>query len=139
MQTLTRYLAVGAILVICLGSPLNARQTQNPAPPKKEQSPPPGGVSRLTVEVTGGEANKPVENASVYIRTVEEHAILKDKKTELNVKTNQQGIAHIPEPPLGRVQIQVVVSGWKPFGRWYDITDPKQVIKIHLERPPQWY
>lgn len=139
MKTITRYLVLGAMLVTSLDCPLNAQQTENSVPPKKEQAAPPAAVNRLTIEVSGGDANKPVENASVYIRTLEEHAILKDKKTELNVKTNQQGIAHIPEPPLGRVQIQVVVPGWKPFGRWYDINDPKQVIKIHLERPPQWY
>lgn len=93
----------------------------------------------MTIEVTGGDANKPVDNASVYVKTVEEHTVLKDKKTELNVKTNQQGIARIPEPPLGRVLIQIVVPGWKTYGKWYDITDPSQLIKIHLERPPQWY
>ncbi len=88
---------------------------------------------------TGGDANKPIENASVYLRTVKEHAVFKDKKTEINVKTNQLGLAHVPEGPLGRVEIQIIAEGWKTFGRWYDITDPQQVIKIHLERPPKWY
>jgi len=88
--------------------------------------------------VTGGDNDKPVENASVYLKTVEQHAI-KDKKSELNVKTNQFGVAHVPEAPLGRVLIQVVAEGWKTYGHWYDITDPKQTIKIHLERPPKWY
>lgn len=95
-------------------------------------------VSRMTIEVTGGEANKPVDNASVYVKTLEEHA-LKDKKTELNVKTNQNGVAHIPDPPSGRVLIQIVADGWKSYGHWYDISDPRQVIKIHLDRPPKWY
>lgn len=112
--------------------PLTARQE---APPKNT-APAPG--NRLTVEVTGGDANKPVENASVYLKTVEEHRI-KDKKTEISVKTNQEGIAHLPDVPLGRVLIQVVADGWKPYGHWYDITDPKQTIAIHLERPPKWY
>ena len=74
----------------------------------------------------------------MYLKTIEQR-LIKDKKFEVNVKTNQQGIAHIPDAPLGRVEIQIVASGWKTFGRWYDITDPKQVIKIHLDRPPQWY
>jgi hypothetical protein len=96
-------------------------------------------INRLTIEVTGGDSNKPVENASVYVKTVEQHTVLKDKKTELNVKTNPLGIAHIPDAPLGRVLIQIVADGWKSYGHWYDITDPKEVIKIHLERPPKWY
>ena len=92
----------------------------------------------MTIEVTGGDSNKPIENASVYVKTLEEHT-LKDKKTELNVKTNQNGVAHIPDAPTGRVLIQIVAEGWKSYGHWYDIADPRQVIKIHLDRPPKWY
>lgn len=103
---------------------------------KKQEAPSPN--NRITIEVTAGDASKPVENASVYVKTIEEHA-LKDKKSEVNVKTNQEGVAHVPDAPLGKVLIQVVADGWKPYGHWYDITDPKQVIKIHLERPPKWY
>jgi len=40
---------------------------------------------------------------------------------------------------MGRALVQVIAEGWKTFGRWYDITETKQVIKIHLERPPKWY
>ena len=107
---------------------------QQSSPAKESPAP----AARLTIEVTGGDANAPVENASVYVKTVEEH-VIKDKKTEENVKTNQQGVAHVPQPPTGRVLIQVIADGWKPFGRWFDVNDPKQVIKIHLDRPPKWY
>jgi hypothetical protein len=109
---------------------------QQDTPPPKNSAPAP--ANRLTIEVTGGDANKPVENASVYLKTVEEHR-LKDKKTEVSVKTNQEGIAHIPDVSLGRVLIQVVADGWKSYGHWYDISDSKQTISIHLERPPKWY
>ena len=111
-------------------------QEQTPSTKKKEEAPSP--ANRLTIEVTGGEANKPIENASVYLKTVEQH-LLKDKKFEVNVKTNQHGVAHVPDAPLGRVLIQIVADGWKTYGRWYDITDQKQVIKIHLDPPPRWY
>jgi hypothetical protein len=96
-------------------------------------------ITRLTIEVTGGDKNAVVENASVYVKYVEEHAITKDKKLELNVKTNASGIAHVPAAPTGRVLIQVIADGWKTYGRWYDITDLNQEFKIHLERPPKWY
>jgi hypothetical protein len=107
---------------------------QQSTPPKENSA----AIPRLTIEVTGGDANKPVDNASVYVKTEEDH-LIKDKKTEQNIKTNKDGIAHLPQPPVGRVLIQVVAEGWKPFGRWYDVTDPKQVVKIHLDRPPKWY
>jgi hypothetical protein len=96
-------------------------------------------VSRVTIEVSGGDKEIPVENASVYLKYVEEHKIKKNKKVELNVKTNREGTAHIPEAPTGRVLIQVVADGWKTYGRWYDITEAKQTIKVHLEKPPRWY
>lgn len=95
--------------------------------------------TRVTIEVTGGDKDRPIENASVYLKYVEEHKIAKNKQFELNVKTNREGIAHIPDAPLGRVEIQIVADGWKTFGRWYDITGTKEPIKIHLDRPPKWY
>jgi hypothetical protein len=96
-------------------------------------------TSRVTIEVSGGEKGSPVENASVYLKYVEEHKLKKDRKVELNVKTNREGTAHIPEAPTGRVLLQVVAEGWKTYGRWYDITEAKQTIKVHLEKPPKWY
>jgi hypothetical protein len=117
--------------------------SSNAATPNPPQTPPTtnsqAANSRITIAVTGGANNVPVENASVYLRYVEEHAIKKDKKLELNVKTSREGRAHVPNAPFGRVQIQVVADGWKPYGRWYDITDANQEFQIHLERPPKWY
>jgi hypothetical protein len=103
------------------------------APPKSEQ------VAHVTIEVSGGDSGTPVENASVYLKYVEERKIRKDKKVEMNVKTNRDGAAHIPGAPMGRVLVQVVADGWKTYGRWYDITDAKQTIKVRLEKPPRWY
>ena len=96
-------------------------------------------TSRVTIEVTGGEKEIPVENASVYLKYVEEHKIKKNRSVELNVKTNREGAAHIPEAPTGRVLVQVVAEGWKTYGRWYDISEAKQTIKVRLEKPPRWY
>ena len=96
-------------------------------------------LAHITIEVVGGEKSVPVENASVYLKYVEQHAVKKDKHVELNVKTNRDGTAHIPETPTGRVLIQVVADGWKTYGRWYDIAEAKQTIKVHLEKPPRWY
>jgi hypothetical protein len=126
---------MAALGTVAAATVASAQQTQTP-PTKKEQAPAPG--NRISIEVTGGDSNKPVENASVYVKTVEEH-LIKDKKFEVNVRTNQEGVAHVPDAPMGRVLVQIVADGWKTYGHWYDITEPKQVIKIHLERPPKWY
>jgi hypothetical protein len=111
-------------------------------PAKDSQSPDAAdsaAVKRLRIEVTGGEKNTAVENASVYLKYVEEKKIFKDRKYALNVKTNRSGVAHIPDPPMGKVLIQIVADGWKTYGKYYELTDPGEVIKIHLDRPPKWY
>lgn len=124
-----------ATLSLCVGH-MFLKAQQKPATSSKQST---TELSRITIEVSGGESEKPVENASVYVKYIEERKVKKDKTVELNVKTNREGIAHIPEAPMGRVLVQVVADGWKTYGRWYDINDAKQTIKIHLEKPPRWY
>ena len=112
-----------------------ARDSQAPAD-ASDSAP---AAKRLKIEVSGGEKNVAVENASVYLKFTEGRKLGKDKKYELNVKTNRSGVAHIPDPPMGRVLIQIVADGWKTYGKYYELTDPGEVIKIHLDRPPKWY
>jgi|SRR5580658_1608001 hypothetical protein len=135
---LTRSRLGSLFLTLLVATALCVAAQDSPAPPAKAPAPS-DEPSRLTIEVTGGEKAVPVENASVYLKYVEEHAIKHDKKIELNVKTNREGVAHVAEAPLGRALVQIIAEGWKTYGRWYDITDPHQVIKVRLERPPKWY
>jgi hypothetical protein len=125
-----------AALALCVAN-LRANAQTKTTPPSKQTTT--EQVSRITIEVSGGEAETPVENASIYIKYIEERKVKKDKLLELNVKTNKEGTAHVPDAPMGRVLVQVVADGWKTYGRWYDVTDVKQTIKIHLDKPPKWY
>ena len=140
MQFSTKFFACFC-LAACVVTAQQAAAQNSPAPASKPQTPPPtsDAQTRITIEVTGGEKGVPVENASVYVKFIEEHAIKKDKKLEMNVKTSRDGIAHVPNAPMGRILVQVVAEGWKTYGRWLDLTDPKQTIKVRLERPPKWY
>jgi hypothetical protein len=132
--------AFASFFVTLLAASAFSVAAQNATPPAQEKTPAPSSEpNRLTIQVTGGDNAAPVENASVYVKYIEEHAIKRDKKVELNVKTNREGVAHVPDAPLGRALIQIIAEGWKTYGRWYDITDPHQVIKIRLEKPPKWY
>jgi hypothetical protein len=128
-------------LAICVATAQRVVAQDSKAATPKPQTPAAASEvqTRITIEVTGGEKNVPVENASVYVKFVEEHAIKKDKKLEINVKTSREGVAHVPDAPMGRALVQVVAEGWKTYGHWLDITDPKQTIKVHLEKPPKWY
>jgi hypothetical protein len=94
---------------------------------------------RLTIVVTGGEDKKPIDSASVYVRYVEGHKLGKDKKIEMNLKTNQSGVCHVPVIPPGKFVIQVIADGWKTYGEYYDVNQIEQTINITLVRPPKWY
>jgi hypothetical protein len=94
---------------------------------------------RLTIVVTAGDDKKPVENASVYVRYVEERKIAKDKKIEMNLKTSQSGVCHVPAIPAGKILVQVIAEGWKTYGEYYDVQQTEQTINISLVRPPKWY
>ena len=141
MMAFTRIVCLSASLAasLVLARPVVAQNPPSSTPEPKSGAPKPDPQARITIEVTGGDQETPVENASVYFKYIEEHKIKKNKTMELNVKTNREGVAHVPDAPLGRVLIQVLAEGWKTYGRWFDITDPKQTIKVHLERPPKWY
>jgi hypothetical protein len=97
------------------------------------------GTSRVRVEVTGGDKSIPVDMASVYVKFTTKRTLAKDEKVEMNVKTNREGIAVVPSVPHGKIVLQVVAPGWKPFGENFELSRDEEVLKIHLQRPPKWY
>jgi hypothetical protein len=96
-------------------------------------------LARLTIVVTGGEDKKPVDSASVYVRFVEERKLGKDKKIEMNLKTNLSGTCHVDGIPQGKILIQVIAPGWKTFGEYFDVDQSEKTFSIALVRPPKWY
>ena len=125
-RALTAILAV----VLSLSPALSAQSGKDQQEPDK-----PSSTAQLRIEVTGGDPKKPVVDASVYLKFTEDRAVLRDKRIEFNLKTNQNGVARSPQIPKGRVLIQIVSPGWKTFGQYYDIDRDEQVIQINLERP----
>jgi hypothetical protein len=99
----------------------------------------PSGISILRIEVTAGDKDVPVDSASIYVRYLEVHKLGRDHMIEMNVKTNKEGVVKVPSVPRGKTLIQVIAPGWKTFGRWYDLDQAEQTIKIKLEKPPRWY
>jgi len=93
----------------------------------------------IHIEVTGGDKDKPIEAASIYVRYTDPHKHGSGRQVEMNVKTTPEGKARVPYVPRGKVVIQVIAEGWKTFGREFEITQDEQVIKIHLDKPHKWY
>ena len=96
-------------------------------------------MTRLKIRVTT-DKDKPVANASVYVRfNVQSGLLHHDKLAEMNFKTNQDGSVKVPEVPQGKILVQVIATGWHTFGQWYDVEKDEQVIDIKLVPPPHWY
>ncbi len=125
-----------AVLILATATAIGAQNKDADAKAKADSG---AQDSRLTIVVTGGDEKKPVDSASVYVRFVDEHKHGKDKNIEMNLKTNQSGICHVPVIPPGKFMIQVIAEGWKTFGEYYDPEHAGPTINIALVRPPKWY
>ena len=124
-----RALALLLALPLILSSVSRAQTAKDEPKPAK-----PSGSAQLRIELTGGDTKKPIADASVYLKFTE-GKVLRDKPIELNLKTNQNGVARSPQIPKTRVLIQIVSPGWKTFGQYYDIDQDEQTIQINLDRP----
>ena len=131
----SRTIFVARRLVIVLALPLLLAPVLRSQSAKDEPKPAkPSATALLRVELTGSDAKVPIADASVYLKFTAD-GLIRDKKVEFNLKTNQNGVARSPQIPKGRVLIQIVAPGWKTFGQYYEIDRDEQVIQINLERP----
>ena len=99
------------------------------------------GMTKLNVVVTtpGG---KPIEHADVVVKFVSGHsAILLGKAihTSWEMRTNQEGLAKVPEVPQGTILIQVIATGYQTFGQTYEIYQLEKTIDIKLNSPQEQY
>jgi hypothetical protein len=112
---------------------------QPPDKDKGDEKPSGSGTTRLKIQVTDPR-DKPVGNASVYVRYYTAGGFLRrEKLAELDFKTNQDGSVKVPEIPQGKILIQVIAKGWHTYGKWYDIEKEEESVPIKLEPPPHWY
>jgi hypothetical protein len=121
------------------GSTPGGTPSQPAAQDKKEQKSSDSLTTRIRIQVTTPK-DKPVDNASVYVRYYESGGFLRHEKlAELSFKTNQEGAVKVPPIPQGKIMIQVIAKGWHTFGKWYDIDKEEESVSIKLEEPPHWY
>ena len=93
----------------------------------------------VVVKTRGG---KPVDRASVVVRFVEGHSVVKLGKairTTFELRTNQEGEAQVPAIPQGKIRIQIIAKGYQTFGQIYDVTEDQKTIEITLNPPQQQY
>ncbi len=131
------YVLVGLVLV--LSFMVSAQSPDQGADKSEKKKASDSATTALRIEITAGDDSKPVDQASVYVKYMEERSLRRDKKIELNLKTNRDGVARLDDAPRGKVLIQVIAPGWKTFGKWFELAQDEQTIKIQLQKPPRWY
>jgi len=98
-------------------------------------------MTKLNIQIKS-QGGHPVDRASVIVRFVEGHSIVKLGKavrTTFELRTNQEGEAKVPSIPQGKIRIQVIAKGFQTFGQVFDVTDDEKTIPITLNPPQQQY
>jgi len=120
-------------------TPPSTAQDQQASTDKSDNKSTEAGMTKLKIRVTT-DADKPVANASVYVRFYAAGGFLHhDKLAEMNFKTNLDGSVKVPEIPQGKILIQVIATGWHTYGKWYDVDKSEESITVKLVPPPHWY
>jgi hypothetical protein len=117
-------------VLLCLAAcgPLLAQDTDQRG--RKYTPPPP--VAHITVTVTKGNANKPVESAAVILHTFHNG----HDDGNLEVKTNEEGRAVIDVVPIGEsVRLQVIKLGFQTYGEDFEVSGPTHEIAVKLHAP----
>ncbi len=94
--------------------------------------------TKLSVKVLTP-SGKPLDRASVIIKFVSGRDKLKaytKVRTQWETKTNQEGLVQIPTIPQGKIQIQVIASGYQTFGQLFDVNEEEKTVEIKM-MPPQ--
>ncbi len=98
-------------------------------------------MTTLTIHVTNP-SGKPVGHASVIVRFVRGHSVMKlgrGIRKEWELQTSEEGNAKIPPIPQGTILIQVIAKEYQTFGENFDVDEEKKTIEIKLNAPQKQY
>ncbi len=98
-------------------------------------------TTKLQIEVKT-RSGRPVDRAGVIVRFVEGRSVAKFGKkirTTYELRTNQDGVARIPEIPQGKIMVQVIAKGYQTYGNTYEIQEPEKTIEVKLNPPQPQY
>jgi hypothetical protein len=82
---------------------------------------------------------KPLDRASVIVKFVSGDVKIKKLRTTWETKTDQEGYSRIPSIPQGKIQIQIIATGYQTFGQLFDIAEEEKTIEIKLNPPQAQY
>ncbi|MGC1873079.1 MAG: hypothetical protein WA700_19135 [Acidobacteriaceae bacterium] len=119
-------IVVAAALLAVPSSHADRRRKYKPPPP----------MATVTVKVLRASDGKPLKNAAVVF-----HPALGDtQEGNMELKTNDEGVAKITIIPQGsQVLVQVIMDGYRTFGKKYDVPGAEKSITVKLLPPDQQY
>lgn len=101
---------------------------------RKYKAPPP--MAKIQVTVLRAEDDKPLQNIGVVFHATSEG---KDQGN-MELKTNREGVATLNIIPVGsKVLVQVIASGYRTFGKEYDVPTSEKLITVKLLPPGEQY
>jgi hypothetical protein len=98
-------------------------------------------TTKLQVRVTNLEG-KPIDRASVVVKFVKGRSAIKLGKkvyTHWETRTNQEGLAKVPELPQGEILIQVIAKGYQTYGNTFDVKEDEKTVDVKLNPPQPQY
>lgn len=98
-------------------------------------------MTTLTIAVKSP-SGKPVDNASVIVRFIRGHDVLKlgrGIRREWELRTNQEGTVKIPPIPQGQILIQVIAKNFQTYGQTVDVNEVEKTIDVRLNAPQPQY
>ena len=95
----------------------------------------------ISVKTQGG---TPIDGAEVVVRWKANAKHVRARydravRTTFEMRTNQEGMADVPEIPQGNILIQINAKGYQTFGKVFTINDEEKKIDIVLNPPQQQY
>ena len=98
-------------------------------------------LTQINVHVTT-QGGRPLDRADVVVKFVKGRSVIllgKRIRTSWEMRTNQEGIAKVPEIPQGTILIQVIAKGYQTFGQTYEVDEINKTIEIKLNSPQEQY
>jgi hypothetical protein len=96
---------------------------------------------QINVKVTT-QGGRPLDRADVVVKFVKGRSVIllgKKIRTSWEMRTNQEGIAKVPEIPQGTILIQVIAKGYQTFGKTFEVNEIQKTIEVKMNSPQEQY
>jgi hypothetical protein len=121
-----------SITIVALFAGFLSAEAQDSSRRGRKYKPPPA-TAKIEISVLRNEDGKPIENAAVIFRSL-------DEKGNMELKSNEDGKAVIDVLPIGAtVRLQIIAKGYQTYGQDYKVDKDQMAIAVRMKRPGKQY